>query len=68
MGIFFIRDRRKEGIMLHKIIGTIGFILLMLGAGGMDSHSMAVPAVMSLLGMGLLLWTAKTSGVFEQKK
>lgn len=65
--MFFTRDRREEGIMLHKIIGTIGFILLMLGAGGMDSHSMAVPAVMSLLGMGLLLWTAKASGVFEQK-
>lgn len=68
MEMFFTRDRREEGIMLHKIIGTIGFILLMLGAGGMDSHSMAVPAVMSLLGMGLLLWTAKESGIFEQKK
>lgn len=65
--MFFTRDRREEGIMLHKIIGTIGFILLMLGAGGMDSHSMAVPAVMAVLGMALLSWIAKESGLFEQK-
>ena len=53
--------------MLHKIIGTIGFILFILGAGGMDSHSMAVPAVMTMLGMALLSWVAKESGLFEQK-
>lgn len=64
--MFFTRDRREEGIMLHKIIGTIGFILLMLGAGGMDSHSMAVPAVMAMTGMGMLYWSAWDSGIFNE--
>lgn len=54
--------------MLHKIIGMIGFILLMLGAGGMDSTSMLAPGILAMVGMGLLLLTAKASGVFEQKK
>lgn len=54
--------------MLHKIIETIGFVLfIILGAGGMDSHSMAVPAVMAVLGMALFSWGAKESGLFEQK-
>lgn len=54
--------------MLHKIIGTIGFILLFLGAGGMDSHSMAVPAIMTLSGLGLLYWFAWESGIFNEQK
>lgn len=53
--------------MLHKIIGIIGFILLVLGAGGMDSESLLAPALMTLLGMALLSWVAKDSGLFEQK-
>ena len=53
--------------MLHKIIGMIGFILLMLGASGMDSTSMLAPGILAMVGMGLLLLTAKASGVFEQK-
>lgn len=53
--------------MLHKIIGTIGFILFILGAGGMDSYSMAVPAVMALLGIGMLYWSAWESGIFNEK-
>lgn len=54
--------------MLHKIIGTIGFILLILGAGGMDSYSMAVPAVMAMTGMGMLYWSAWESGIFNEQK
>ena len=54
--------------MLHKIIGIIGFALFTLGAGGMDSHSMAVPAIMALLGMGMLYWSAWESGIFNEQK
>ena len=54
--------------MLHKIIGTIGFILFILGAGGMDSHSMAVPASMAMTGMGMLYWSAWESGIFNKQK
>ena len=32
----------------------VGFILFMLGAGGMDNPNMAVPAVMVLSGLGIL--------------
>ncbi len=54
--------------MLHKIIGIIGFILFILGAGGMDSHSMIVPGIMALAGMGLLYWSAWESGIFNGQK
>lgn len=54
--------------MLHKIIGTIGFILLILGAGGMDSYSMVIPAIMALAGMGMLYWSAWESGIFNEQK
>lgn len=54
--------------MLHKIIGSIGFILLVLGAGGMDSHSMAVPAAMAMTGMGMLYWSAWESGILNEQK
>ena len=36
----------------------IGFILLLLGAGGMDSPNMAVPSVMVLVGLALLAISA----------
>ena len=35
--------------MLHKIIGTAGFTMLLLGAGGMDSPSMVVPGRVKIL-------------------
>lgn len=54
--------------MLHKIIGIIGFILFILGAGGMDSYSMVVPGVMTLLGIGMLYWSAWESGIFNGQK
>ena len=54
--------------MLHKIIGTIGFIFFILGAGGMDSYSMAVPAGMAMTGMGMCIWSAWESGIFDEQK
>lgn len=54
--------------MLHKIIGTIGFILFVLGAGGMDSYSMVVPAFMAMTGIGMLYWSAWESGIFNGQK
>lgn len=54
--------------MLHKIIGTIGFILLVLGAGGMDSESLLAPALMAMTGMVMLYWSAWESGIFDEQK
>ena len=54
--------------MLHKIIGTAGFTMLLLGAGGMDSPSMVVPGVMTMTGMGMLYWSAWKSGIFNEQK
>lgn len=54
--------------MLQKITGIIGFVLLVLGAGGMDSYSMAVPAVLAMTGMGMLYWSAWESGIFNGQK
>lgn len=41
-----------------KILGGIGFILLLLGAGGMDSQNQIVPAAMILVGLAILAITA----------
>lgn len=54
--------------MLHKIIGAIGFILFVLGAGGMDSESLLAPALMAMTGMGMLYWSAWESGIFDEQK
>jgi hypothetical protein len=54
--------------MLQKITGMIGFIMLMIGAGGMDSYSIAVPAAMAMAGMGMLYWSAWESGIFNEQK
>lgn len=51
--------------MLNEIIGIIGFILLILGAGGMDSESLLAPALMTLLGIALLSLVAKDSELSE---
>ena len=35
--------------------GAIGFLLLMVGAGGMDSQNLIIPAAMAISGL-LMLW------------
>ena len=54
--------------MLQKITGMIGFILFILGAGGMDSESLLAPALMVMTGMGMLYWSAWESGIFSEQK
>ena len=36
----------------------VGFVLFLLGAGGMDSSNMAVPAIMAFCGLGIIGITA----------
>lgn len=59
---------RKEIAMIHKIIGSIGFVLFLLGAGGMDSSTMVVPGIMVLTGMGMLFWSAWEAGIYNEQK
>ena len=54
--------------MIHKIIGSIGFVLFLLGAGGMDSSTMVVPGIMVLTGMGMLFWSAWEAGIYNEQK
>ena len=35
-------------------MGYLGFVLLLLGAGGMDSQNQIVPSVMFLLGLAII--------------
>ena len=35
-------------------MGYLGFILFLIGAGGVDSENMIIPAVMVLVGLGLI--------------
>lgn len=37
------------------MIGVIGFLLFMVGAGGMDSQNLIIPAVMAIGGL-LMIW------------
>ena len=53
-------------MQLHKILGAAGFLLLVLGAGAMDSDLIITPVVMVILGLGCLVWAAWESG--EMKK
>lgn len=48
--------------MLALTLKVAGFLLLMLGAGGMDSEMLFTPVVMVLIGLACLLWGAKESG------
>ena len=40
------------------MLGYIGFLMFLLGAGGMDSPNQIVPAVMVLLGLAILAISA----------
>ena len=44
--------------MIHKILGGIGFVLLMIGAAAMDSEQVIIPVIILFTGLGLLVWTA----------
>lgn len=47
----------------------IGFVLFLLGAGGMDSPNMAVPAVMVLSGLSILAvsaWRERRKGQYDK--
>ena len=51
---------------MHKtgrIIGTIGFVLVMLGAGAMDSTTLIAPVAMLISGIALLYSGASMEGV-----
>lgn len=39
---------------MDKLISKIGFLLFLLGAGGMDSQNQIVPAAMVLIGLALI--------------
>ena len=41
------------------MIGAIGFLLLMVGAGGMDSQNLIIPAAMAIGGLLMLLAESK---------
>lgn len=46
----------------------VGFILFMLGVGGMDSPNMSVPVVMVLSGLGILAvsaWRERRKGQYD---
>jgi len=46
-----------------RIIATIGFLLVMIGAGGMDSASLIAPTVMMLCGVVMMYSGASMEGV-----
>lgn len=49
------------------MIGAIGFLLLTIGAGGMDSPNLIVPAVMAIGGL-LMIWAESKKTVRRRPK
>lgn len=49
------------------MIGAIGFLLLMIGAGGMDSPNLLIPAVMAISGL-IMLWAESKKTVRRRPK
>lgn len=50
-------------------VQKVGFLLFLLGAGGMDSPNMAVPAVMVLSGLSILAvsaWRERRKGQYDK--
>ena len=52
--------------MLHKILGDIGFVILLMGAAAMDSDRVLIPVAMLIVGSGMLLWSAYEDGYFRK--
>lgn len=44
---------------MKKVIGGIGFVLFLIGAGTMDSMSFIIPAVMLFAGLGMFYVSMK---------
>ena len=53
---------------MDKLLGGIGFVLLMLGAAGMDSPSLLAPMVMLIIGAVLIRVAAYESGDIRKRK
>lgn len=53
-------------MQLHDLLGAAGFMLLILGAGAMDSELVITPVVMVILGLACLVWSARESGEFKK--
>ena len=52
---------------MFRVLGGIGFVMLMLGAAGMDSENMLIPAAMAISGALLLLLSSRMMEDFEHK-
>ena len=51
-----VRNKTEERLNdMKKIIVCIGFLLMIIGAGSMDSEVLVVPYIMTFLGVALLL-------------
>ena len=44
---------------MKKILGGIGFVLFLIGAGSMDSMTTIIPAVMLFAGLGIFFVSMK---------
>lgn len=60
-----MKERREE--MIHKVLGGIGFVLFMIGACGMDSESIVVPASMLLFGLALAFIASRNEKQHDNK-
>lgn len=52
---------------MRKVIGGIGFILIILGIGCMDSASIGIPAAMIAVGALLIMLSAKLEEKWEKE-
>lgn len=51
-------EEKKKGNGGKEVIGGIGFVLFLLGAAGMDSPNVIVPALMAFTGLAIIALSA----------
>ncbi len=51
--------------ILIRVIMLIGFLLILVGAGGMDSESVIIPLLMTALGVGMFAFGGYLDSYYE---
>lgn len=55
-------------LQLHEILAAAGFLMFLLGAASADSEMFFTPAVLFIVGLGLMIWSAYEDGTLRGGK
>ena len=55
-------------LQLHEILAAAGFLMFLLGSASADSEMFFTPAVLFIVGLGLMIWSAYEDGTLRGGK